>query len=255
MPVLVLSLFLLLFAGSCAQPKADDLHAAARSGDPERVKTALGHGIDVNQIADGTTALHVAVKAGRPENVTLLLAKGADSTALDSKGRTAWQSLWDQKKAFFSKAEGECAVALLEGGVKPGELEGSTYLHAAAHKVDSSKLIGLLIESGIDVNAKDRYGWTPLHFAAGKPNFGNVEALLSAKADPNAESTEVWENAFVDAEGAESVTFRYQVGTRPLDVARHSVSRNTGSNRKSPHALLREWGAKENPSIKNTKAP
>lgn len=246
MPIFALLLFLVLFTASCSPPKADDLHAAARSGDVKRVETALRHGINVNQIVDGKTALHAAVDAGKPENVVFLLSKGADLAAVDSNGRTAWQALWEEKKGSLNKAEGECAVALLEGGVKPGELEGTTYLHEAADKVDNLTLITLLLESGVDVNARDRYGWTPLHFAARKPNFDNVEALLKAKADPNAESTEIWEDAFVDAEGAETVHFRYQAGTRPLDIARHPTR-----GEKSVPALLRERGAKENPSVKN----
>lgn len=180
----------------------------------------------------------------------ILLDKGANSAAVDSEGRTAWQALWGQKKASLTKPEGECAVVLLEGGVKPEEVEGTTYLHEAAHKVDNSRLINLLLESGVDVNARDKFGWTPLHFAARKPNFENAEALLKAKADPNAESTAVWDNAFVDAEGAETVHFRYQVGTRPLDIARYP-----SRGEKSVPELLREWGAKENPEVKNVEKP
>lgn len=240
-------LFLLLsLIVSCAPSKPDDLQAAARSGSTERVKNALELGANINEVVNGRTALHAAVVSGKPENVVFLLSKGADPTVVDSNGRTAWQALWKERASFLTSSEGDCAVALLEAGVKPGELEETTYLHEAAYKVDNSRLIALLIESGIGVNARDKYGWAPLHFAAGKPNVGNVEALLSAKADPNAESTEVREDVFVDAEGAEEVRFRYQVGTRPLDVARYSRK-----GKASVHDVLRKWGATENPDIEN----
>lgn len=125
-------------------------------------------------------------------------------------------------------------------------LDGTTYLHEAARKVDNSRLIALLIESGIDPTARDRNGWTPLHFAANRGHRGNTEALLSAKADPNAESTKLWEDAEVDPEGAEYVRFRFQAGTRPLDVA------GTGSARSPPTSdVLKKWGATKNPTVDN----
>lgn len=65
MPILALSLLLLLFTASCAPSKADDLHAAARSGDPERVKAALEHGVDVNQIAEGENGASRGSESGQ----------------------------------------------------------------------------------------------------------------------------------------------------------------------------------------------
>lgn len=249
---MALRVFLLLvvlgFAPACAPAEPDDLQAAARSGNPERIERALGLGVNVNQIVDGGTALHAALGSTQAESVKLLLAKGADPQLKDQRGRTAWQALWDENKTFLSGPEGDCAVALLEGGVKPETLEDTTYLHQAAHKVDNSRLIALLIESGIDPMARDQYGWTPLHFAALRGHRGNLEALLSAKADPNAESTEVWEEAGVDPEGAEYVHFRYQVGTRPLDVAEIGA----GRGRSAPE-VLKEWGATKNPQVENVK--
>ena len=243
-----LLLILLSLIPACTPSEPDDLRAAARSGHPERITKALELGVNVNQIVNGSTALHAAAESMRAENVKLLLAKGADPQLKDQRGRTAWQLLWGENKDFLSSPEGDCAVALLEGGVKPEALEATTYLHQAAHKVDNSRLIALLIESGIDPMARDQHGWTPLHFAALRGHRGNTEALLSAKADPNAESTKVWEEAGVDPEGVEYVHFRYQVGTRPLDVAELGA----GRGRSTPE-VLREWGATKNPQVKNVK--
>ncbi|QDT64373.1 ankyrin repeat domain-containing protein [Calycomorphotria hydatis] len=51
--------------------------------------------------------------------------------------------------------------------------------------IDSIKY---LIESGVDVNAIDKSGWTPLHFAARTSDTDVVRALVSAGADVNAEN-------------------------------------------------------------------
>jgi ankyrin repeat protein len=44
-----------------------------------------------------------------------------------------------------------------------------------------------LIELGVDVNAKDRESWTPLHFAARTKSPAVVRLLVDAGADVNAE--------------------------------------------------------------------
>ena len=47
-----------------------------------------------------------------------------------------------------------------------------------------------LIELGVDVNARDRRRWTPLHFAARTKNPAVVKLLIEAGADVNAKDDE-----------------------------------------------------------------
>jgi ankyrin repeat protein len=59
-------------------------------------------------------------------------------------------------------------------------------------------VIRLLIKLGVDVNSKDQYGWTPLHYAArtkspaADPSLSTacVKLLIDAGADVNAEDNE-----------------------------------------------------------------
>jgi cytohesin len=53
-------------------------------------------------------------------------------------------------------------------------------------------MVKLLAAQGADLNAADRYGYTPLHYAA-QVDFGDAEtvkALLAAGADPNLKEKE-----------------------------------------------------------------
>ena len=50
-------------------------------------------------------------------------------------------------------------------------------------------LIRVIVENGlVDVNAKDKYGQSPLRFAVGRDNIALAELLISAGADVNAKS-------------------------------------------------------------------
>ena len=64
-----------------------------------------------------------------------------------------------------------------------------SWLHKALLGFDSQKppreSIEYLIRHGLDVNAQDRYGMTPLHYAMRSKNVAAATALLEAGADPN----------------------------------------------------------------------
>ncbi len=127
------------------------LHSACLLGYPKVIRLFLSHGALVNVFDDrGETPLHEIAKYGQPELVRLLLSHGADLHHRDNKGLTALH--W---------TAGCCDN-------NPG----------------SNKRAEILIESGIDPNARDDLGRTPLHLAvlAGCPNL--VELLIREGADP-----------------------------------------------------------------------
>ena len=65
--------------------------------------------------------------------------------------------------------------------------EISKQLFKACTDGDLEKVKGL-IEQGADVNAKDKYGYTPLHFAVGNGYPKIVEVLLKNDAKVNAKN-------------------------------------------------------------------
>ncbi len=67
--------------------------------------------------------------------------------------------------------------------------EGWNWLHKSLLGFESDepsrKMIEHLISKGVEVNAQDCYGMTPLHYAMRSKNVDAAIALLNAGADPN----------------------------------------------------------------------
>jgi ankyrin repeat protein len=78
-------------------------------------------------------------------------------------------------------------ITMLEGGadVNVRNKYGKTPLHYAA-KSGTPENITALLEAGADVNARDMDGWTPLYYAAEFGTPENITALLEVGADVNA---------------------------------------------------------------------
>lgn len=81
----------------------------------------------------------------------------------------------------------ETVPVLLDAGldIDARDDEARTALMRAARNSDAA-LVALLLERGAQAAAQDSDGWTALHFAATKANASNVVALRAAGADANA---------------------------------------------------------------------
>ena len=153
---------------------AENIFTAAEVGDLEAIKKHLEGGADGNAAnKKGYTALHMAVRRGQKDAAALLLEKGANVNA-QRKGKTPLD--------FAGKNE-EIAALLREKGGKTGKeikAAGSIFSAAQSGLVDAVKTH---LAAGVDVNGKNKGGYTALHLAAKKGHIEVAAALLEAKAN------------------------------------------------------------------------
>src|SRR5437764_7242684 len=135
-------LVLVGFAAALARGEdPDQLHAAARAADAERVKALLAAGVPANHRDPlGGTALHDAAWSGCYPCVAALLEHGADPNARHTEA-------------------------------------GSTPLHYAivTHHTD---IVKLLLDRGAEFRAAHRSGASPLHLAANRGYTDIAEFLI-----------------------------------------------------------------------------
>lgn len=153
------------------------LHLAIESGNTEVVGLLLNKGADsAGRSGDRSTALAVAAKRGQTDVVQLLLARPVEVDSLDVENNTPLAYALDRGHEGIARI-------LLERAADPTRIrsrKGLTALHmAAAHGI--TDIIGLLIDSGLEVNAVDDDRSTPLHWAAMKGGKKAAVELLLAQ--------------------------------------------------------------------------
>jgi len=162
--------------------------AAGYQGTAESMKTLLDHGAEARPGAGvifNASPLHMAAMAGDPATVSLLLAKGADANR-----KMNLLGMFPATPMFAAVGFGDPAIMtlLVKGGAKIDDVDRDqmTALHWAvlANHAGAAKA---LLAAGANVNAVDRFGYTPLLYAA-TVDFGNADTvgpLLAAGADPS----------------------------------------------------------------------
>jgi ankyrin repeat protein len=99
-----------------------------------------------------------------------------------------WDAIYDEDCDRISQ--------LIDDGLGiASKVEGDdwNYLHMALVSISpppSPNVVQHLISVGVDVNARDRDHWTPLHFAARVKSHECITLLLDAGADPNVPNNE-----------------------------------------------------------------
>ncbi len=193
------------------------LSRAVAANSVTEVKRLLAEGADPNyQSGDGQSLLAVAVYKGEYVIAEELVDRGANiKIKIDGFDPLALISTVPQCRPSLVRAfikagadpsspgeinpplygallvgANQCASELIELGAKidPPHIAGLTMLHAAASGA-SPELVLMLINRGLDVNARAKKGFTPLMGAAGRHDNDDqvdnvIQVLLDHGADP-----------------------------------------------------------------------
>ncbi len=130
-------------------------------------------GVNVNFSIYNYKPLHIISVMGHKKMAELLIEHGADVNARDDGGRDP---------LYFALRENhmDLVVLFIEKGADINN--GEALLHNVAQK-GCKKAVELLIEKGLDVNAPDKYGETPLYCAVAHKEI--VELLIEKGANIN----------------------------------------------------------------------
>ena len=178
-------LFLLLFVVALARAEGDDgaelLFQAARLGNTQQLESLLASGVSPDLVDQyGHTPLYYAVAYNHTDSVELLLASHANpNTAVF--GHYAADTLERPATPLQCAAElGNRRIAsqLIEAGAHVNEKgsSGRTALHYANGHLD---LIALLINKGVDINARDADGDSALDEAVWYGSLDTVALLVA----------------------------------------------------------------------------
>lgn len=164
---------------AAARPTPGTLHGALAAGDVDLVKGLLAGRAPLEaRDAAGETPLMAALRTGRAELVEPLLDAGASLTVRDASG-------FSPLFLAILLNEKDLALALIRRGADLHErdAEDRTFLHRMHASMPGVKL---LLDLGLDVNARDGRGRTALSTAVEDLVIPEILKLLLEKgADPN----------------------------------------------------------------------
>ncbi|KAI9858374.1 MAG: hypothetical protein M1813_007478 [Trichoglossum hirsutum] len=155
---------------------ATALHVASRDGHEGVALLLIQSGVDIKaKNASSQTALHIASEHGHEATVKLLVDYGAHLDSRDRNGQTPL--------VLAASRGNEEVVRFL--AANRAELDtdrvGETALHVAANGGHGG-VVDVLLDSAIDINARNDKGLTALHIAASKGMEEVVRLLLKKRA-------------------------------------------------------------------------
>lgn len=158
---------------------------AARCGEFDNVLYLMEKGADINvKTDDGFSPLGFAIRSGQTKIAKLLLASGARVDDLFYDGYT------EMNYSVLRGAAAFCGLDLVKHLVDLGadvhavDDEGLTPLHC--YKVNKECIQFFVETCGLDVNARDLKGNTPLIYAAYESDVDCLRYLIEKGADVNA---------------------------------------------------------------------
>ena len=155
------------------------LHCAVRGKNEADVELLLKNNADANlQDTSGNTPLHISTREGLCDISQLLIDSGCKINGRNNKGETPLHS------AVLGKNRGDVELLLKNNATNIQDYSGDTPLHMSAFK-GFTNISQLLIDSGCEINGRNKSGKTPLHSAVVGKNVADIELLLKNNADAN----------------------------------------------------------------------
>ncbi|WP_273850011.1 M48 family metallopeptidase [Guptibacillus spartinae] len=112
-------------------------------------------------------------------------------------------------EAIMSQDESEFDEHLSAGNLEATDSEGWNALHYAAQYPEREQMLESLLDLGMEPNAVDLYGITPLMISSQNGDVTKVELLLDAGADPNLKDQDGWTSliytAYMEPENREDI--------------------------------------------------
>ena len=151
-------------------------------------KLLLEYGANINHCDNrGMTALHSAAAIGHVKTIEFLLKNGANVNAIDNIKYSPLHTATEMEEWDEFSEHSDCVKMLLENGAIPN-LKAThllqTALHFAAQK-GCTKMVELLLEYDIDIDALDSEQNSALHQAVENGHVEVVELLLQKGANCN----------------------------------------------------------------------
>ncbi|XP_023313430.1 ankyrin repeat and protein kinase domain-containing protein 1-like [Trichogramma pretiosum] len=161
-------------------------HVACYFGHHDYVKTFLELGQDPNCIVQktGDSPLHVALEScfDSISVIELLLRYGADPNWANKEGSTPLHLIdeYDVAEVFFRINDERCQVLQIDAR----DEDGNTPLHMAAYRGDK-QLATILLKNGANPNLANENSVTPLHVLSEKNNLAMIKLFFKINDELN----------------------------------------------------------------------
>ena len=151
------------------------------------VKLLVENGADVNlKMKDNETALITAAEGGQLEAVEYLIEQGADVNATLDSGANALHLIAEK---IEGRPMNYTVTVTVDGKPKtltdPDEIRKATGSHPDDEHRDLLKIVKLLLKAGIDTEAKNLNGQTPIYTATAVEDDDLIDMIIKAGADLN----------------------------------------------------------------------